>query len=707
MAIWNKKDVSREVVKELHDRYSCDALTSSILARRGITDGNDILYFLEEDARYLHNPFLFSEMEDAVDRIYDAAEEGEKVLIFGDRDADGITSTTILYYALKEMKIDVQYRIPTGDEPYGLTIEAVETFAKDYGSLIITVDCGIANIAEIKRANELGIDVIVVDHHNPQEFLPEEAIIINPKVPECGYPFADLAGCCVTYKLVSALRFAKNELYKQQICLLNVRPINDAYVIEALRIVNCKEIDRITETIVPGLVSITQTRLLPFLQGQQILVWNEPLQKKLLAKIFGNNIDFNMLDIQPEIAKTLSGVGNMSLLRLAPLSKIARYQDKAPTELDGFFNIFVTFVLKKISLYSPRDEQDLQLVMLGTLADLMPLKNENRILIKQGLNSVNNGNPRPGLQELLVRQNLILKKLSTTDISWNITPVLNAAGRLGKPEIALELFLEQDAEKRAALADQIIQMNKDRRQLGNDVWPIVENQAFKNKERFNGKITFAYDEKIHRGVTGILATKLVQFLKIPAIVIAPLDENTAVASVRSTRGYAVTNLLEQCSDLFITHGGHDFAAGFSFKRKNFEALLKKIEENVPYIEFSKNEDEEELIIDAELPHSFITPDLLKLSDKFEPYGENNPPLLFMAKNLKITNLDLMGKLKEHVKITFAIGSHKWTALYWNASEKVNLDFSKNDSVDIVFQISRNTFNGIETAQMVISDLKRC
>ena len=168
----------------------------------------NILYYLENDLRFQHAPFAFSGMEDAVERIMQAKEEGEKVLIFGDSDVDGVTSTAILYEQLVRMGLDVSWRLPLEDDGYGLSIAAIDDFAAQEGSLIITVDCGISNNQEISHANELGIDVIVTDHHNPPEELPEAIIIIDPKIEETNYPFDGISGAAVAYKLVSALRFA-------------------------------------------------------------------------------------------------------------------------------------------------------------------------------------------------------------------------------------------------------------------------------------------------------------------------------------------------------------------------------------------------------------------------------------------------------------------------------------------------------------------
>lgn len=717
MIIWNKKEISKEVVKELHDRYGCDLLTASIFARRGLKKSSDILFYLEDDLRYQHNPFLFSSMEDAVDRILDAKEEGEKVLIFGDRDVDGITSTTLLYQCLQDMGIDVQYRLPSGNDQYGLSVAAVDEFAKNYGSLIITVDCGISNNNEIAHAAELGISVIVVDHHNPPEEIPSPAIIINPKMADSGYPYKDISGCAVTYKLVSALRFSQSDIYKQEICLLNVCPVNDAFLIECIKVQNMCEKDRLSETIMSGVVSIHQTRLVPFLQGQQIFVWNQGVQKKMLAQAFGEGIEFSLFDIRTEIGKVIPSVQDISLLRLKSFSKVAKYQERTVSEIDVFFNIFVTFIQKSYVKQlcaltgscpvSPveQDAYDLQLVAIAALADIMPLQNENRILVRQGLASLNTGKIRSGLLELMARQNLLGKRISSTDLSWTVSPALNATGRLGQPEVALKLFLSRDQTEKNALADQILQLNIDRKKLGVDAWDYVESQAYKAKERFSGKLIAIYDERIHRGVTGILSSRIAQVHKVPVIIMTNGEEGIVMGSMRSACGYDVTALLDQCASFFINHGGHDFAAGFSLYRENLESLMNRLEQLSSLIELQ--DETTALDIDAELQPKYLTPDILKTIDLFEPFGEGNPPLLFMIKKLTILSADIIGKTDpQHLKLTFACGNTKWPAMFWKESARLKRDFDTGDTVDVVFQISRNTFNGIENLQMIISDIQK-
>ena len=472
---WEKKEIPPELVKNLSARFNCDLLSASILARRGINKADDICFFLEDDLRYLHNPYYLPGMEDAVERILAAKDEGEKVLVFGDRDVDGISGTALLAGHLKGMGLDTDWRIPTGDDAYGLSMIAIEEFASAGGTLIITVDCGISNIAEIKKAGEFGIDVIITDHHNPREEVPEAYAIINPKLESSAYPFRDLSGCAVAYKLVCALRFAaKSSLYNQSVCLLNVRPANDSWIIEIAKLKNLAVAGVLVETIAlnPGdahsIISIVNTRIPAFLEGQQILAWDSRQQKKSLARIFGTSVEINMLDIAPEIGREIPAVSGKSLLRIRELSRIARYSEKELSELDIFISLFTSFINKKEKIIDEDDPGNLQLACLGTIADIMPLKNENRIIVRRGLKSLIE-RPRSGLSELLFKLELSGRQLSAGDISWQLTPVINSAGRMGNPRKAVSLLLEEDGGIRDKLAAEIIKMNEERKKLGSEI----------------------------------------------------------------------------------------------------------------------------------------------------------------------------------------------------------------------------------------------
>jgi single-stranded-DNA-specific exonuclease len=704
MITWEKKDISPELVKSIAAKYGCDLLTASILARRGIIRGEDIQFFLEDEPRYLRNPFGLPGMEDAVDRIIAAKEEGEKVLVFGDSDVDGITGTVLLTSFLKSLGLDVTWRIPGGDEAYGLSTQAVEEFAAAYGTLIITVDCGISCFNEIKRANELSVDVIITDHHEPREELPEALSIVNPKLKSSTYPFRELSGCGTAFKLVTALRFAlKSDLYGQPICLLNTRPVNDAWIIEIAKLRNLAVIDTLVETVVPGMVSIGDTRLPAFLEGQQILVWDGALQKRALVKIFGGGVEVGMLDIAPEIGKEIPQTAGKSLLRIKELSRIAKYSEKEFSELDVFVSLFYSFTQKREKLFIP-EGPELQLAALGTIQDIMPLKDENRIIIKSGLASLK-AQPRPGLSDLLHSLQLAGRRFDAKDISWRFCPAINAARRMGQGEKAALLLFEEDPQKRRVLADELVRMNEERKILEEKTWTAVEPRACESFSQYHEQFALVYGDDIDRGVAGLIAQRLTKRFKVPALAVSS-GGTVLTGSLRSARGYSVSSLLEQNADLFIDSGGHHYAAGFSMEKAKWHDFTERLKTITLSMELT-GEAEETIAIDAELPRDYLNPDIFNLVDRLEPYGKENPPLVFLAKKLVIREISLMGKTEtRHVKLLLDAGKHKWPALYWQAADKVNVDFSLGDTVDLVFELSRNYYQGTETPQMIVTDLRR-
>lgn len=707
MSEWFKKQISKTQVESVSKKYSLDPITASIMVRRGITGGRDILYYIEDDLRFQHSPFMFAAMEDAVDRILDAKEENEKVLIFGDRDVDGVTSTTVLYDCLSSMGIDVSYKLPGGDDAYGLSMQAVEEFAANYGSLIITVDCGISNNAEIAKAAELGLDVIVVDHHNAPETLPSPAIIIDPKTENSGYPFPDISGCAVVYKLVSAIRFSQSSWYKQDVTLLNVNKENSA--VECVKVRNLVPVSRLTQTIDQNTASLSDTNLPSYLQGQLLLAWDAKTLSQDLQSLFGDGAQFNLVDIREEAAKLFPKFASMTLTQLKGMSKMAKYGDHEPTEIGGFYNIFVTWVQKSLAKdfpsFAQAEEKDLQLVALAALADIMPMKNENRIFVKNGLKSINSGRIRPGLRELMAELNLTGKRINSIDLSWVVVAHLNAAGRLGQPELAAKLFITDSQNERLETAKQIIELNAERKQLCVDAWNYAGIQAKASIPLHSNKLCVVIDERINRGVSGILAGRLVSTYNVPAMTVTIVD-GIAIGSMRSCRDYDVTQFLNKMDDLFINHGGHNFAAGFSFKRERLAEFEERIKTLSSEIKLGDTKDTGG-DIDAEIPAQYLTPALLDISDRFEPYGEENPQLLFMAKNIRVASGQRMGKgEKMHLKITVDCGKYKWPCIFWNEGERLGRDFNVGDRVDFIFRVERNVFNRIETPQINLVDIKK-
>ena len=704
MKTWNKKEVSKEEVLALRDKYGIDLLEASVFARRGITAGQDALWYLEDSERFLTNPFEFDQMEDAVDRVLAAVDEGEKVLVFGDRDVDGITATALLFEQLKRMGLDVSYRLPSGDDSYGVNAQTVEEFSKNYGSLLITVDCGISNNAEIKIARDLGISVIVTDHHNAPETLPDADIILNPKCAGSGYPFADISGCSVAYKFVQALRFSQTELYKQDVCLLNVR----GGVVECVKVRNLRRRKAFEKDFSGGSLSLASSGLMEFLRGEQIFVWDAPKVSAELKEIFGGGVDFNLFDLRPEAAKIIPSVARLSLEALSAKSKLARYAQEPAAELDAFYNIFVTYVEKKSAAAYPAnkaaDERDLQLVALSVLSDIMPLKNENRIFVRRALDQINKGNVRSGLVELLSRQGLLGKRVNARDLSWNVIPALNAAGRIGSPEDSLKLFLEQSPAGREELAEKIIAHNEKRKDLEATSWDYLGGRPEKSLQKFNGKFCLIVEEKIHRGVVGRIAAKLVQRTGVPSIAMTKI-EGVYVGSMRTARGVHCTDFLDKFGDIYINHGGHAGAAGFSLTAQNFELFTQKISGLVQALELGADENEV-VDVDAELAAQYVNDNLLALVDRFEPYGNENPELVFMTRGAKISGAQIMGKgERQHLKLYVEIGSLKWPALWWDQAERLGRDFKVGDSIDLAYNFQRNFFNGQETRQLVIVDAR--
>lgn len=708
MKKWNKKPIDRETVRTLCSKYGVNSICASIMARRGIIDGDAALYFKESDERFLRSPFLIAGMEDAVDRIRAAEDEGEKVLVFGDRDVDGVSATAILFGCLSSRGMDVSYRLPSGNETYGLSTRVIDDFAAQFGTLIVTVDCGISNAAEIAYAAEKGIDVIVTDHHNPPEILPDACVTIDPKLPESRCAFKDISGAAVAFKLAEAIRFSDFDFYKEEIALLDARPSPDGGVaIECVKTRNLVSRESLSFDSKKSPRSVIGTPIPDFLRGQQIFAWDVPSVQKNLAEAFGTGVDFNMMDLRPLASRMFPSLERKSLSELKEKSRVAFYSGRVPTEIDGFYNLFVTFALKKCDSEKNRAQRegDLQLAMLAALADVMPLLDENRIFARSGLALINGGKIRRGLAELFARLSIVGKKVTSTDMSWTVIPALNAAGRLGQPEIALELLLSDNAKEREDKAQKIIELNEERKRLVYSALGVVSGCDEKTLAPFDGKMRVVVDEKINKGITGIVASRLSNQCALPVIVVSFVDDKIAVGSLRAPRGFNCADFLCKFGDIFLNHGGHDAAAGFSFERRRLDEFLDKAKSLARGIT-SAGEDGA-LEVDAELPADCVKPDIMDVVDFFEPYGEKNRELVFLSRALPIADAIVVGKKdSRHLKLSLACGGCKFPAMFWGEGDRLNRDVKVGDKIDILYSVERNTFNGASTPQIIIKDMEK-
>jgi len=710
---WKKEPILVEDVRRLNEQFGIDYLTASLLARRGAVRSDDVKFFLETDVSHLHNPFMFDEMEMFVDRILSARDDHEKVCIFGYRDVDGITATVLLKKELDAMGIENEWRLPDGDAPYGLTNVAIDAAIANGVTCAVTVDCGISNHAEVEYARKLGMDVLVTDHHLGGESIPAATAVINPKLTGSGYPFAHLAGCGVVAKCIWALRFAQTDVYQEEMLLLhalpgNTEPGNETVIIEALSMKNLLVEDRIREEVVPGLLRVDQSRLVRFLDRQvPILAFDVDTEMKLLRKAFGKSVDIHVVELRPLIEAALPQTAGKSLFALKQISRSIRYMNDA-SELDVLVSLFCSYVYRKHPQLGKDFEPLFDLVAIGTIADLMPMTDENRIMVRTGLHALT-ALSRVELKPLLMAQNLAGKQLSTTDVGWQITPVINAAGRLGKPQVAANMLLAADEAAARTACEELLAMNKERQRQGEEYWDLLGPKAIKSHSDFNGKFLFLEEPSISRGMTGVLASRFLKKYNKPCLVVAHLDNDRVTGSMRSPSDFDTRAFLSLFGDLFLDYGGHFCAGGFSMEKENLPEFKKRISQTIDAME-EVDESEQSIRIDVELPPEYLNPNLIKLVEAFEPYGEGNPPLQFYIRNAKVEEVQFLNRSKSegpgHVKLQVAYGKYRWPAVYWGAADLVGTEFSKDDDIDMVFRLGRNYFRNNETLQLTVVALRR-
>jgi single-stranded-DNA-specific exonuclease len=393
----------------------------------------------------------------------------------------------------------------------------------------------------------------------------------------------------------------------------------------------------------------------------------------------------------------------MSLLKIGDSSRAVKYRETSFGEIDVLYNLFVSYILNGLTDLSDDTKHSLDLVALGTIADIMPLKNENRVLVRHGLKSLD-GTARKGLRDLLFRKRLLGKRLTSSDIGWHISPVLNASGRMGEPDKAVQLLLSKDDNERDRLLSEVIELNDTRRQVGDAAWEKLLPEAKKSLEELEEKFILVIDSSIHRGVTGIIASRLVKLFNVPCAVLAQLEDK-CIGSIRSTRGLMVQEFLEPLSDFLEDWGGHDAAGGFYLLPENVEKFIVRFKEEAKKVVLEL-EEEQTLNIDAEIPPSYLTPDIEKVVDKLAPYGEGNPPLTFLTRDMKILEMDLIGRKElKHLKFLLDGQKYRWPAVYWRAGKRAEGDLHVGDRVDVVYQLSKNYFNNKETLQLVVLDMK--
>jgi single-stranded-DNA-specific exonuclease len=697
---WVKSPIVPEEVRELSQTYRIDSLTASILNRRGIKEPSEICYFLEDDLRYLHNPFLFEDMEIVVDRLHAAREDSEKILVFGDRDVDGMTSTALIVQALRTMDLEPEWRVPAAGENYGLSPAAVDEFAESGGSLIITVDNGITCFAEVERANERGIDTLIFDHHECRETLPDALAIINPKLPNTAYPFRELAGVGVVSKVLWALAMSESDYYNQSMVFLSTRQEGEDLVVEMIKMLNLRTVSRLTIRSSEG--ESGTMKMVDFLRGQPIFVFSESEEKQRLTHYLGQGFDIHLVGLQQEIYSHFPPLQGKDLSALRQKSRMALYGMDGGCLVDVLASLFVSLFLKKENSRFQVWAESLDLVALGTVADMMPLVNENRILVKKGLDLLNR-TMKKNLREILLRRKLLDRPVRADDLSWYIAPWLNGAGRMDRADLAVEYLLTDDERAIYDLANSIDELYRKRREVGDSLWEDLRRDADASLEEFQGKLVCLWSDKIPRGITGILAARFSQYYHVPAMILS-IGEDHVSGSVRVMDGGGITPLMEKLASFFDDWGGHEAAAGFSMAIDKIPPFHKKLLASMG--DFQPAVPDDTIQVDAELPSSYLNEDLDRIIGALEPYGEAFPSLVFQANNMVIENIELVGKEGVHLKMLLSTAEKKWPALFWNSVERYKKDFNREDNLDILFKLEKNYFRNRQTLQLNIQDVKR-
>lgn len=550
----------------LSKEFGIHPIISQILINRGIKDTKAARRYLYPSLNDLHSPFLMKDIKKGIARLLKAIHNNENIIIYGDYDADGITSVVILYKFIKEITPNIDYYIPDRiQEGYGLKIPAIDKFKKDNVSLIITVDCGISDVEQIAYANSLGIDTIILDHHEISGTLPSAVAAINPNREDCSFPFKGLAGVGIAFNFLIALRGSLNK--------------------------------------------------------------------------------------------------------------------------EGFW---------KDNNY-PNLKEYLDIVSLGTIGDIAPLIDENRIFTKIGLELISEGQ-RPGIKALKEVSGVDGQNIDSFKASFSLIPRINAAGRIASPLDAVKLLLTDDLAEARVLAQKLDSHNRNRqlmeKKILSDILEIMGTD--KSFEKMNS-LVFASD-KWHPGIIGIVASRLVELFNRPTFIIS-MNNGVGKGSGRSVSGFNIYKGIQQCADLLLSFGGHYHAAGISIKEENIEKFTNLLDEITGNgSEFS--ETATQIAIDTECPIVNICPEWMAQIEILAPFGSKNPEPLLYARNVKASSLIIVGN--NHLKMWLKSNDASCDAIWFNMGKY--LTSLNGATFDIVFTPQINNWNGSPDIQLKIKDV---
>lgn len=735
---WHINDIDPQNLKELKDNFQYPELIIKTLISRGIDSKEKVLNYTNNSFLSLYSPFYFKDIEKAIDRIIQAIENKEIILIFGDRDVDGVSATAIIYRFLEKLVLDkdtLLYRVPEGQDNYGLTREVIDWAALNYVKLIITVDSGITTVEEIEKAKKLGIDVIVTDHHEPREILPDAVAIINPKVKSDNYPFPFLSGSAVALKLVLALaeRLYLKDYHNEEIVFLDVEttglnPFKDEIIeIGALIVKNGIVINKFEALIKPeqpiskeieNLTNISNDLLQKEGKPRDV-VMTEFLKFIGARKLVGHNlIEFDLKFIEtylkkkglPPLKNQLEDTLKMSRIMLKnckdhKLNTVANFlgiyvdtkklhRSVADSELCA--EVYRRLILLRNQRYVELIEENISYAAIGTIADIMPLTGENRIIVKNGLKYLKRA--PVGLLTLIRELKLDFERIKAKDLSFYVSPVLNSPGRLGDASLSVELLISSKINEAEELVEEIIKKNGERKNVVDtsieDIEDMIEKEDIEGK-----KILIFCSEKFTKGTIGLIASKYCNLYSLPVVVIA-IDGGLAIGSVRATNGFDVPRFLESLEHHLTQFGGHTYAGGFVARSDKLEEIKKSIEEYEFEVCEEKNFIDFEMFDLSELNIS----NMRYLDNILQPIGYKNQMPIILFRNVKILNFRNIGKKQEHILFNIEKDGKTINVIGWNVNDKLKEIICEGLQVNIVAKPEINLFNNEEEVRLIFSDI---
>ncbi|MFA6034584.1 MAG: single-stranded-DNA-specific exonuclease RecJ [Myxococcota bacterium] len=567
-ARWVLDGPDESIVDSISEAIGVDRLIARLIARRGVVTPDEARKYYRSELADLSSPDLMKDMPAAVDRIVHALKNGEKICIYGDYDVDGVTSVAIMLTFLKRVSSSVTYYIPArAKEGYGLNIDAVTAIAEGGSSLITAVDCGISSVEEVAHAKRLGVDMIVVDHHQVSGELPEAVAVLNPHRPDCQFPFKDLAAVGVAFFLLLGLR------------------------------------KRLRET-----------------------------------------------------------------------------------------GVFTTMT-------QPNLRECLDLVVLGTVADVVPLLGDNRILVKHGLKELSK-TKRPGLIALKEVAGATSGVITARTVGFGLAPRLNAAGRLEDAKFAVELVSTGDMDYARNLAEELNWQNARRQKIEEEIYNDVDAALARDPAIASRSTIVMASESWHPGVIGIVASRIARRFYRPTILIC-VSGDRGRGSGRSIDGFHMFKGIEQCGTLVAEFGGHRAAAGLTIEKKNIPGFIERFEE-IARASMTTESYVPRLELDAEIDPGTVNEDLLYCLEKLEPHGTCNPAPMFLGSRVKVLRTKLVGQ-GHHLKLLLQSGGRSFDAICFGLEPKIHL---AQNMIDIAFSPEFNDWMGQRSIQFRVQDLRQ-